>query len=223
MFAAAFLLGLSGSLHCAGMCGPLCFIFQKGERNYFGLVVYNFSRILVYGLWGLLAGILGQSIGFTSYFPVLIFISGCLLLLVGVLSFYKGNMLDKIPFSEKLMGYIRNFFKPFFAKRNLWGYMGMGVFNAFIPCGLLYTALLAAIVQPDMGNAALFMISFGLGTFPAMMASQYIGNFVKANLGSGLRYVMPVVTIALALLLIYRSGIIQKQYFPPDTMEMTDC
>ncbi len=56
-----------------------------------------------------------------------------------------------------------------------------------------------------------------------MMASQYIGNFVKANLGSGLRYVMPVVTIALALLLIYRSGIIQKQYFPPDTIEMTDC
>lgn len=225
MFTAAFLLGLSGSLHCAGMCGPICFIMMGNDNknNMKGLVIYNSARILVYTLFGFLIGFLGASISFTSMFPYLIFGVALLLFWVGFFAFFKGNILDRIPIAENVMAFLRKVFKPFFAKRNWIGFAGMGVFNALIPCGILYTALLSSISMGSVQNSTLFMLFFGLGTAPSMLSSQYILGFLKRESYPFLKYLMPLTIIALSLFLMYRSGLIQELFFPTESVDVTEC
>lgn len=221
MFSAGFILGLSGSLHCAGMCGPLCFILvgKDDKKNTWGLILYNLARILVYTLFGVLVGLLGESLAFTSYFPYVVFAVSILLFGVGVFALFKGNLLDRIPVSDKIMGTLRAWFKPFFAKRNWVGFVGMGVFNALIPCGLLYTALLSSLSFDKVWASAVFMFMFGLGTAPAMISSQYIAKFIKKESFKWLKYIMPILLIAMAFFLMYRS---QEMIFTPSGT-ITEC
>lgn len=225
MFAASFLLGLTGSLHCAGMCGPLCFVLlgKNGERNFKGLIWYNIARIFVYGIWGLLVGSIGQVVALTSMFPYFIFGLAWLMFWIAIFSFFKTNLLDRIPYSEAIMQKIRALFKPFFAKRSILGFAGMGVFNALIPCGLMYTALVFSIAYGNIWHSMLFMILFGLGTAPAMISSQYLATFIKEQGWKWWKFLMPFITLSMAVFLMYRSGIIQQHFFPTYPTEMSQC
>ena len=56
----AFLLGLVGSLHCAGMCGPLALALPAAGNTpaayVLGRVAYNAGRIVTYCLLGICLG-----------------------------------------------------------------------------------------------------------------------------------------------------------------------
>ena len=56
----AFLTGILGSFHCAGMCGPIAFALQGKKKQgwlfYAGRLLYNFGRIQSYALLGLFLG-----------------------------------------------------------------------------------------------------------------------------------------------------------------------
>ena len=60
----AFLLGLAGSLHCAGMCGPLVLALAKARprtmRESTGRIFYHLGRVASYCLLGLVLGLLGH-------------------------------------------------------------------------------------------------------------------------------------------------------------------
>ena len=60
----AFAMGLVGSLHCIGMCGPIAMTFPIGNRSLIGRlsggVVYNLGRIFTYAALGLLIGFMGD-------------------------------------------------------------------------------------------------------------------------------------------------------------------
>ena len=59
----AFFLGLVGSAHCAGMCGPLALALPGGGDRapfFVGRLLYNLGRIVTYTLMGALFGLLGQ-------------------------------------------------------------------------------------------------------------------------------------------------------------------
>src|ERR1035441_277600 len=59
----AFLLGLVGSLHCAGMCGPLALALPAAGNTtagyLLGRVAYNTGRIITYCLLGIVFGLAG--------------------------------------------------------------------------------------------------------------------------------------------------------------------
>ena len=65
-----FLVGLLGSFHCAGMCGPLTLAIPIGRRGVFyritGGLLYNIGRALTYALLGGVVGILGEGIRFSG-------------------------------------------------------------------------------------------------------------------------------------------------------------
>jgi sulfite exporter TauE/SafE len=48
----AIVLGLAGSLHCAGMCSPLAMAVTARKPFMLHKVVYNTGRVLIYGLLG---------------------------------------------------------------------------------------------------------------------------------------------------------------------------
>src|SRR6266498_1763580 len=61
----AFLLGLAGSLHCAGMCCPLVLAVAKTRprtaRESAGRVFCHIGRVASYCLFGLMLGYLGHA------------------------------------------------------------------------------------------------------------------------------------------------------------------
>ena len=62
----AITIGLIGSLHCAGMCGPIAIALPLAKENWLkkisGGLFYNFGRIITYGVLGALFGLLGRGI-----------------------------------------------------------------------------------------------------------------------------------------------------------------
>jgi sulfite exporter TauE/SafE len=72
----AIVLGLAGSLHCAGMCSPLAMAVTAKKPFVINKVVYNSGRILIYGLLGALAAAFGSLFSLTAYQSVLSFLMG---------------------------------------------------------------------------------------------------------------------------------------------------
>ena len=65
MLFSALLLGLLGSFHCIGMCGPIAFLLPVDRSNnltkFVQIFLYHFGRIVAYSLIGLIFGLLGKS------------------------------------------------------------------------------------------------------------------------------------------------------------------
>ena len=73
----ALLVGLAGSLHCAGMCGPIVIALPSGVVGGIHLwntrILYNLGRILTYGILGAMIGIIGQGLflgGLQRWVPI---------------------------------------------------------------------------------------------------------------------------------------------------------
>ena len=59
-----FLIGLLGSLHCIGMCGPIALMIPTSQNpflKFFQIITYNFGRVLTYSFFGLFFGLLGET------------------------------------------------------------------------------------------------------------------------------------------------------------------
>lgn len=179
---AAFMIGLLGSTHCMGMCGgissALALALPVGPyfqwRRLGLLLTYNGARITSYVLIALLLALPG-SLAAQSWLgagEVLRTLSGVLLILMGLAigqwwsGIYRlervGNPLWKklAPVAQRLLPVTR--LPQAAALGFLWGWL---------PCGLVYSALSWAIIQPSLGQTAWVMGGFGLGTLPIMLAS----------------------------------------------------
>ncbi|HWA06847.1 MAG TPA: sulfite exporter TauE/SafE family protein, partial [Ignavibacteria bacterium] len=55
-----FLVGLLGSFHCIGMCGPIAIALPKTNNLVVSRLLYNFGRVITYSMLGLLFGMLGS-------------------------------------------------------------------------------------------------------------------------------------------------------------------
>ena len=85
LIGSAFVMGLAGSLHCIGMCGPLALSLPVSHNNNWsrisGGVIYNSGRIFSYGLLGLVLGSLGNLIIATKWQSGLSIALGIIILL----------------------------------------------------------------------------------------------------------------------------------------------
>ena len=75
----ALVLGLAGSFHCIGMCGPIAFVIpvdrSSKSRMIFQIFLYNLGRIITYSLIGVLFGLIGKGLylaGFQQRLSILI-------------------------------------------------------------------------------------------------------------------------------------------------------
>lgn len=184
-------LGFFGGFgHCIGMCHPFVLYisgrFTKGELGYINLLKphfsYNIGRILTYSILGLLAGFLGDiaemaggMLGIQKSASV---IAGIFLILYALLSFGGYNLLNKFEnkvAADKVMGIIKRV-QP---KRSFTTGMLLGL----LPCGLLYSALIAATSLGSMYKAGVAMALFGFGTMIALMITAVFGNYFMSRRG----------------------------------------
>lgn len=211
LFLAAFSMGLFGSPHCLGMCGGIVTAFglsmqhvSDSKKN--GLILtYHLGRLISYSLLGLIAGFVGvaifQSIMSNSAPRIVL---GAVLVLIGLamLGLPLFNQLEKFgmrfwqslaPIRKKVFP-IDSFGKALFAGL-LWG---------FLPCGLVYGALMMAIAGNNVATGAALMFVFGLGTMPMLIATQKTVGMLQSSIKNfRLRQINGVIMMLSGLAVIF--------------------
>lgn len=170
----AIVLGLAGSLHCAGMCSPLAMAVTARKPFLLHKVLYNSGRVLTYGLLGLMAAAFGSLLSLTVYQGVLSFTMGAIFLLMGVGAITGVN----IPFFtagvNKLTGKLKQLFGYWLHQKQTSAVLIMGMLNGLLPCGLTYLALTYCFILPAATDGFIFMLLFGLGTWPVMVGFSWL-------------------------------------------------
>lgn len=216
----AILIGLAGSFHCAGMCGPLMLtsLFKKneGQMSIKTWTTYHLGRISVYALWGALFGTIGTSIKFFGFQQNISLTLGIGILSIMLVIIVFPSIETKI---QQYIGYkhIRNKIYAFTKKINISPVLMGGVLNGLLPCGLVYVALAGATTMQDPIYGALFMTFFGIGTLPIMLAVMIIGVKLQFPIRKYLIKWYPVIIALMAMLLILR-GMNQGNFMSPSLL-----
>ena len=209
MLFSAFVLGLLGSFHCIGMCGPIAFMLPVDRGNSIKkgtqIGLYHFGRLLAYGVIGVVFGILGKgfyAFGFQQQLSVVV---GILMILFVVI---PQQTLNRFHFSKpiyKVISKIKWALGNALKKKSNDAFLTIGFLNGFLPCGLVYMAIFASVAVGNALNGALYMAVFGLGTIPLMTATIYFSDLIKGRMRQKIQKVIPVFVVIIGVLFILRG------------------
>jgi sulfite exporter TauE/SafE len=199
----AFLLGLAGSLHCAGMCGPLVLmtpVVGDTRSSFFASrLTYHAGRLTTYALIGALFGLIGESIVFAGLQRWLSISAGLLMILALFAAVPLKKRLTRIPI------FVKSLFARFLQQRTFPSIFALGCTNGLLPCGLVYMAATASTAMAKVSASVLYMLLFGLGTLPVLLAISFAGTRVSLSRKPFLQKLAPIAVAAIALLLIVRG------------------
>ena len=191
---AALVMGLSGSAHCALMCGPLACAASSSTHGRGVAGAWHLGRLVSYLAVGALVGTFGH--GLTAWAPHLqralpwVMVAGLILAAFG----------PTLPGAGRVWNYLA---RPA-AKFSPVGRAGAwGALTPLLPCGLLYGVVLTAAATGSAWSGAAVMGAFVLGSAPALGAVQLTAR--RAGLGARGRWVRRVVLLAAAAVLAYRG------------------
>ena len=184
LFFVALMIGIVGSFHCVGMCGPLALALPLSNNSFTaklsGAFIYNAGRIVTYACFGLVFGLIGQTAALFGFQQWLSIGTGALILLFIVIP-------AKYKFGQSASRYTNGFFAKLrmqlgrlFTQKNHSSLFIIGLLNGLLPCGLVYMAVAGAIAAGSVGSSILFMTGFGLGTLPVMWSVAFFGNYMGA-------------------------------------------
>jgi sulfite exporter TauE/SafE len=215
MLATAFILGLAGSLHCAGMCSPLAFAVTNMKRSvWLNRLVYNFGRILMYSVLGAVVSTLGVVLPLEKFQSGLSISMGLLLILVGIFGVSKLKIKAVNNLALKLSSWIKTRFSNQLKQKGLTPTFLLGALNGLLPCGLTFIALTACLIAPTMLDGFYFMLIFGAGTLPVMLGFLSLVQFLTSRFKLSFSRVNMVMLILAGVLLIARV------YWPHDHPSM---
>ena len=219
MLFSAFILGLLGSFHCVGMCGPIAFMLPVDRSNSVKKVsqiaIYHFGRLLAYSIIGLVFGLIGKSLYLFGFQQQLSIIIGILMILVVVI---PQKTFNKYNFSKpiyRLISKVKAALGSALKKKTMDTFLTIGFLNGFLPCGLVYMALFAAIAGGSAVNGALYMAVFGLGTIPLMTTAIYFSHFLKGTARQRIQKAIPVFVVIIGALFILRGLGLGIPYLSP--------
>lgn len=207
---AAFLLGLLGSAHCVGMCGPIALALSGGPdsrpRFLYSRSLYNAGRVVTYAALGVPFGLFGHALRLAGWQQGLSIAAG-VALLIGAVFYLRGAPGWWHP-SGTLATWtvgMKQLWGRLITRRSAGALFGLGLLNGLLPCGLVYAALTGAAATGSAAGGALFMLLFGLGTFPMMLAISVFGHAIGPALRQRLQRLIPAGLALVAGLLILRG------------------
>ena len=219
----ALLLGFLGSLHCAGMCGPLALALPGNPNNkrsfVLGRLAYNTGRLLTYSILGVIFGIVGKSLftlGFQRGLSLLLGVALIASIFASRLSVFSAPISRLVTWPKFPMSALLK-------SRSSAALAGLGMLNGLLPCGLVYVACASATTRGDIPGAALYMALFGLGTFPMMLGISMSGRLFPLSFRLRIQKAIPVTVFILGALLILRGMALRILYLSPDLAAGVCC
>jgi len=209
MILSAVILGLMASLHCVGMCGPIAFMLPVDRHNNFKkfgqISIYHCGRLIAYGIIGLVFGLLGKGLSIFGIQQKLSIAIGVLMILVVLIPYKTFNKYNLSKPIYKGISTVKNQLGKELKKKSPDTFLTIGILNGFLPCGLVYMALLGAIAMGNALQGSLYMMLFGVGTLPLMTAAIYFSNLLKSGVRRKIQKAIPVFVILIGLLFIIRG------------------
>lgn len=224
MYWSAFAIGILGNFHCIGMCGPIALSLPIGRLSTIQkigqILLYNFGRVLAYGFLGGIIGVFGLGLRYVGIVQTLSVISGVFLILFGLFTLpfiairFKGVPLSLSKWIKSRLGY-------YLQQRKFWTLFFVGFFNGLLPCGLVYAGLIGSLTAESWGGAIVYMMLFGLGTLPFMLALPFAGSLISMRLRNLMRKSVPYALILFGMLFVVRGANLGIPYLSPK-IEMAD-
>jgi uncharacterized protein len=215
-FWTAFVLGLVGSLHCAGMCGPLALALPPAGNTtpayVLGRIAYNLGRIVTYCALGLVFGLVGATLwlaGIQRWVSIALGVA----LLLGLFASRKLALWRPMT---SLVEWLKSRMSVLLRRRSFASLAVLGLLNGLLPCGLVYVACAGAAATGGVLAGAQYMAVFGVGTVPMMLAISLSGKLIPPSLRLSPRKAIPVCVFLLAALLILRGMALGIPYLSPD-------
>lgn len=212
-------LGLASGFHCIGMCGPIAlsmgFTKKQSANYYLQNVTYQLGRISTYSVLGAVLGIVGETFEMAGFQRILTISVGILLIIMAFFSFGGKDFASKIPLFSKFLFKIKYKLSSLLQRADYKSRFSTGVLNGFLPCGMVYMALTASLASGGIWQGALFMMLFGLGTFPFMFAVVLAGNLMNQAFRLKVLKIIPVLMIILGGLFVIRGMEIGIPYLSP--------
>jgi sulfite exporter TauE/SafE len=178
-----FLLGLLGSGHCIGMCGPLIIALPGRYGRWSAHIIYHLGRLLTYSAVGALMGGVNQglvrlaggapqaALAWTTRMQIAIsaFAAICLLLMgLGRIGLIREPAWMAKASPQRIPGY-QALMRRTLDRRNALWLFGMGLMLGLLPCGLSYGAFSRCLAAESFITGAALAGSFGLGTLPSLL------------------------------------------------------
>jgi sulfite exporter TauE/SafE len=218
----AFTIGLLSSLHCLSMCGPiactLTMTLPQADRDQWSrlaplALLYNLGRVLSYGIAGaVVAGVGGHLIvllpGEVGHVVLRVAAAG---LMIGIGLHLAGLLpgfarIDRL--GRPLWRRLERLGRRLVPVRSLPQAALVGMVWGWLPCGLVYAMLLTSAAQGSATAGALFMVAFGLGTMPSLLAAVvFTGRVTHLRPSSAMRRMGGLLVVSLALATLVLPGL----------------
>jgi len=215
----SFFVGLFGSLHCIGMCGPIAIALPVPNSNNIsfvsGRLLYNLGRITTYSFLGAVFGLLGSRLVISGFQQSVSIVLGIAILIAVLIPPRYKAKISQHKIVQQITLPLKSGISDLFKQGTFSSMFLIGLLNGFLPCGLVYVALAGAIASGDAILGTAVMILFGLGTVPAMFAATIFGKFLNINIRRKITKAVPVFALVLGLLFILRGMGLGIPYISP--------
>ncbi len=175
------LIGLTGSFHCIGMCGPLALSLPLNHESRVArlasIFLYNIGRAFTYFILGFSFGAIGSSLFLTGYQQALSIGIGLIILIILL---FGNRISTRVSILNSFHAQIKIILSALLRKeKNVLTYLLIGLANGLLPCGLVYLAIASAVATGTAWGGGVFMLSFGLGTIPLMFGMMVAGRYIS--------------------------------------------
>jgi sulfite exporter TauE/SafE len=209
------LLGVAGSVHCVTMCGPLVALATAGRdaadrsrvtTRLVRSVWHHAGRIVVYSVLGYLAGAAGHGLADAGLRQWVSIVAGAALMGTSLAAFLSARGPGALGGWSAAVASAIGAAARGLRRDRVWNRAAFGVLNGFLPCGLLYGALVAAAGFGHGWTSAGFMFAFGLGSVPALTTVALVLSGARPR-SSGLRRLSPIAMGLVGVLLVIRGSL----------------
>lgn len=218
-FIAAFTIGLLGSLHCIGMCGPIALALPVPGHGVGGrlwaAVLYNVGRATTYATLGILFGTIGQAvwmIGLQQSFSIIL---GVFILLLVAVPLIVSTFTGTPKFYNRAIAKLQGAMGRQFKKHGFVSLFVIGLLNGLLPCGFVYIGLAGAAATGHWYTGSAYMALFGLGTLPVMATLVVVKNQVSLSVRRSLGKILPYAMVLIGTLFILRGMNLGIPYLSP--------
>lgn len=202
------LVGLFGSVHCGAMCGGIVAAFSTvpAARRPFPVTVaaaaapparvaasiprvlaYNAGRLTSYALAGALAagltGEAGKLAALGTFQQVGYWLANLMLIALGLYLMGAWRGLEWLEMAgQHLWRRLRPVMQWLLPLDSTAKMLGLGLLWGWLPCGMVYSMLVTAMVSGSAASGAAVMLAFGLGTLPMVLALGLAGERLRSAL-----------------------------------------